>query len=256
MNIRKCLMLVVLGIALLTNCSEASEAEITIRLVWMAEAGVYSSTLRQVWIAERGVYTADLDLYVTEPNGEVASPLNPSTVIGGELTAGTNGLETYMLETAMHGEYTIAVRYPAYSTSSPQEASVTVLFYADMPDHAVVMNMGPETLGRTVGPTWHVGKVDFPSGTVTTEDEGGSSGCFVATAAYGSPLADEVCWLRIFRDRYLATNKAGELFLKLYYSIGPQGADFIRDKRLLKAYVRRVLKPVVFFARLAVKERG
>ena len=228
-----CLILVVFCPMLLANISEATD--IIIKLVWTAEAGVYTST-------------ADLDLYVTEPNSEVASPLNPSTILGGELTPSDTSPEIYQMETGAEGDYTIAVKYPGYDAENPQEASITVLIYG-----GTIINFGPETLGRTVGPTWHAGTFNFPSGAIISEEEGGSSGCFIATAAYGSPLADEVYALRIFRDRYIATNKAGKQFLKLYYRLSPRIADSIRNHHILKAYVRSVLKPLILFARLVIE---
>ena len=77
--------------------------------------------------------------------------------------------------------------------------------------------------------------------------------CFVATASYGTPLAGEVKTLSIFRDRHLLTNRAGRAFVKLYYHYGPQAADFIRDKELLRAVVRRGLKPIVWIAEKATQ---
>ncbi len=229
-----CLIFAIFCSMSMANISEATD--IIIKLVWTAEAGVYTNT-------------ADLDLYVTEPNSEVASPLNPSTILGGELTSSDTSPEIYQMETGAAGDYTIAVKYPGYDTENPQEASITVLIYG-----GTIINFGPETLGRTVGPTWHAGTFNFPSGAIISEEEGDSSGCFIATAAYGSPLANEVSSLRIFRDRYLVTNKAGKLFLRLYYRFSPRIADSIRNHHFLKAYVRTALKPFVFFARLIVEK--
>jgi hypothetical protein len=71
------------------------------------------------------------------------------------------------------------------------------------------------------------------------------SPCFVATAAYGTPMAAEITALRRFRDRHLASNGLGRLFVTAYGIVGPKLADFIRGSEALRAVSRAVLAPVV-----------
>jgi hypothetical protein len=85
-----------------------------------------------------------------------------------------------------------------------------------------------------------------------SSDGGGGGGCFIATAAFGSPLAGQVETLRQFRDRYLLTNDLGSKFVAWYYRNGPAAASYIEDKPLAKAAVRAALYPLIGFSLLLI----
>jgi hypothetical protein len=93
-----------------------------------------------------------------------------------------------------------------------------------------------------------------PDVTVTIEgNESGSSGCFIATAAYGSPLAPYVRVLSKFRDHFLLTNGIGRLLVHFYYTHSPPMAEFIKKHDYLRAVVRLTLIPLVGAGWLALK---
>ena len=83
---------------------------------------------------------------------------------------------------------------------------------------------------------------------------GGGTGCFIATAAFGTPMAKEVIALKEFRDNVLLKTIAGREFVKLYYNVSPPIADFIKNKPLLKAMVRMGLKPLVWWSRFLLPQ--
>ena len=72
-------------------------------------------------------------------------------------------------------------------------------------------------------------------------------GCFIATAAYGTPLAQEINVLRRFRDAYLVHKNWGKKLVSLYYTISPPIAEQIGKSESLKKVVRTFLNPVVKF---------
>jgi len=75
--------------------------------------------------------------------------------------------------------------------------------------------------------------------------EGGDGGCFIATAAYGSPLHPYVRILRDFRDTYLMPSKIGRKIVDIYYKYSPFVADFIVKHKALKVLVRINLLPII-----------
>lgn len=81
---------------------------------------------------------------------------------------------------------------------------------------------------------------------------GGGGGCFIATAAFGTAMADEVRYLRAFRDQYLLTNAWGRAFVDWYYRTSPPIADSLRERDGLRAVVRAALRPLIAVAKRLV----
>ena len=80
---------------------------------------------------------------------------------------------------------------------------------------------------------------------VTGSSSGGGSGCFMATAAFGSKFEKHVQLLRRFRDLYLMPFKIGRAFVKSYYKYSPPVAEVIADHDILRAIVRWSLIPLI-----------
>ncbi|WP_181884499.1 J domain-containing protein [Neobacillus piezotolerans] len=75
----------------------------------------------------------------------------------------------------------------------------------------------------------------------TSSQSSNSSSCFVATAAFGSPLAMELDSLRFWRDVYLKKTLAGRLFVRFYYKVGPFAAGLVKRSPLMKVLVRKIV---------------
>jgi uncharacterized repeat protein (TIGR01451 family) len=82
----------------------------------------------------------------------------------------------------------------------------------------------------------------------------GGSKCFIATAAYGTPMAKEVRYLRAFRDEYLQTNAAGRWFVTQYNQYSPPLADYLQQHDDLRTLVRVLLSPLVGLSRAVISE--
>jgi uncharacterized repeat protein (TIGR02543 family) len=88
--------------------------------------------------------------------------------------------------------------------------------------------------------------------TITANFEKTTGICFIATAAYGTPMAEEIQILREFRDEYLLTNPAGQAMVDFYYRVSPPMAEFITEHPNLKPIVRAGLVPAVTMSAVAV----
>jgi hypothetical protein len=74
-------------------------------------------------------------------------------------------------------------------------------------------------------------------------------GCFIATAAFGTPLAKQIDVLRRFRDRRLLPSPLGQLAVAAYYSLSPPIANAITTDERLRAGARKLVEPLVTLLR-------
>jgi len=95
-------------------------------------------------------------------------------------------------------------------------------------------NLGAITTARFTTPARGTGEVDA---------------CFVATAAYGSLLANQVQPLRQFRDGFLRRSVLGELFVETYYTVGPAFATVVEHSDPLREAARDGLGPIIDLVR-------
>ena len=79
---------------------------------------------------------------------------------------------------------------------------------------------------------------------------GGGGGCFIATAAYGTPTAPQLVVLRAFRDDVLLKSTVGSRLVSLYYKVSPPIANFISQHNFVRTLVRELLvDPIVWLAK-------
>ncbi len=95
-----------------------------------------------------------------------------------------------------------------------------------------------------------------PSANVTmTELNGEDTGkvvdlrCFIATAAYGSPLHHDLQVFRKFRDQVLLRSYVGRAVVRGYYRVSPVLAQFISKHETMRRYVRSGLEKLAVWLR-------
>jgi hypothetical protein len=71
------------------------------------------------------------------------------------------------------------------------------------------------------------------------------TGCFIATAAYGSYMAPELELLRSWRDQSLLNSRIGRILVETYYKISPPIAKQVESSEIMKRIVQAMLKPLI-----------
>jgi hypothetical protein len=110
-----------------------------------------------------------------------------------------------------------------------------------------------------MGDVEDIADVNSASTTITMNDDYSitaifrfGTGCFIATAAYGTPMSEEIQILRVFRDECMLTNPVGEALVDIYYRVSPPVAEFITGYPSLMPVVRVGLAPAVAMSTVVV----
>jgi hypothetical protein len=103
---------------------------------------------------------------------------------------------------------------------------------------------------RAVDDCSNRGAITFYTFNTSDRASGEVPWCFVATAAYGSTMANDVDMLRHFRDALLTRTILGELAVEAYYTFSPALSSFVAESEVLRATARGILDPIVRWVRI------
>ncbi len=88
-------------------------------------------------------------------------------------------------------------------------------------------------------------KIRFVESTKNTNWVNNSSGCYIATMAYGSYEHPQVLILRKFRDDVLLSSFIGKLFVMVYYSISPKFVIVLKNQITINRILRKILDKLI-----------
>jgi len=88
-------------------------------------------------------------------------------------------------------------------------------------------------------------RLHYKYGAAYSNNPPSDQGCFIATAAYGTPMAEEIGVLRLLRDQKLLPTTLGTLLVRFYYRTSPPIADIIRRVGYLRKGIRLILNPLI-----------
>ena len=96
---------------------------------------------------------------------------------------------------------------------------------------------------RAINACGQPGRAAFATAATTKQKFVVLHGCFIATAAYGTPMEDDVDGLRRFRDGALLRSPLGRLAVAVYYAMSPPLARAIASDERLRAAARGCARP-------------
>jgi len=191
-----------------------------------------------------------------EVDTSAPAPLGPPTA--SNITSSTASIEfTASGDDGMTGAlagYEIRVRAnsPMTEANFVESAAALATVVVVAPGERQVVDIAglmPETdywIGiRPVDNCFNKGDLVVATFTTLEREVGEVPWCFVATAAYGSPMANDVEMLRRFRDLLLTRTVIGELTVETYYTFGPALAGIVGESELLRASARAALTPII-----------
>jgi len=197
--------------------------------------------------------TADFAISFSIANAasDTTAPVRSNTFPQGELDAGTTSIDISLgtdenatcKYSAITGRSYAEMTQFTNTTGTNHLTEVTGLengftynYYVKCKDESDNINTDDFAITFSVADT---------QGTNNSTSSSGGRSCFIATAAYGTPLAEEVKVLSRFRDKHLLTNYCGKIFVNMYYKYSPKMAEYLRDSGWARNVVRLMLRPLV-----------
>ena len=217
-----------------------------LKLEFLSVEGTSATVLMTMHISDGTEVSDTVPVDLTAGGGE-AFGLS-GFVIPSDLTTGDYVYMTGFGNVAIQGETTRTyaganrtVVYTSFSQSLPFQDKVQLSYYWD------------KLTGVMVEASTIYADITMTAKATETNMWGAAPGaCFIATAAYGTPMAEEIEILREFRDEYLLSNPLGQALVDFYYKISPPVAEFIAEHPSLKPIVRTGLVPAVVVSAVAV----
>lgn len=164
----------------------------------------------------------------------------------GDITGITNGSPNYVLDLRNNSPSEPSISDPRLTGLQNNIEYCFVL--ANMDQTGNISKFAPAALtGISVGSKKKV--CATPSEVVGLLDD---KSCFIATATFGSNMAEEVQTFRRFRNEVLAKTSWGRAFIAKYYKYGPEAAEWISHSPTLKSLSVAILWPLLLFVKLCL----
>jgi hypothetical protein len=207
--------------------------------------------------------TCDADALPPAPPPVVISPLSAGDLEASQATI-------HFLNSGVNGNPVVRydIRYAATAATSMSETDFleaapagqvipsTPGSAAQLTITALKPNMHYLVGIRSEGPCMVKSAITFVDFTTPAVKFVQLSGCFVATAAYGSAMDHEVAALREARDRLRPRSGLFAAATELYYREGPAAADVVRRSDTARAVARRLIGPIAGLAEIAARVTG
>ncbi|MCJ7580438.1 MAG: hypothetical protein MUP98_07870 [Candidatus Aminicenantes bacterium] len=206
-------------------------------------------------------------IYINDSNADVSSPgiissntdLNPEDIVlvSADVDIPHKESEAVVYNLCSEGQYALIISTSSGGTTIPQPGTY-IYDYAE----SISINMNPAIGYNFIGWSGDVISTDLSISITMDSDKSVKANfsehvleklfedaklapCFIATAAFGSPLHPYVRTLQDFRDKYLMSNRSGRRLVKLYYKYSPKIAELITNHNALRTVVRIWLVPIV-----------
>jgi len=195
----------------------------------------------------QGRYSGSVDVINVGPDAarNVVVSIAQEPVVGPNLrfddAACSNAADAQCNITEIAAGQTVSINVTSDLYQSPTTFQQTLSVSATTSDSDYDLSNNSPSGSGSAGGFSSCEEFDFELGDVAI-----APGCFIATAAYGTPMHADLDTLRDFRDRFMLTNRPGQALVHFYYRYSPPMADYIAERDWLRAVVRGLLAPIIY----------